>query len=102
MEIFVSNHSFNNKHGIKVGEDFKKHPSIHWLPKVHKKADKFRYNFYSRSCSTQELSVRMTLVLQATCIKTHVKSSVSKFMKTLGLIYYITPPTSFQPSHWLK
>ena len=38
MEIFDSHDSFNNKHGIKVEEDFKNLASIHWLPKVHKKA----------------------------------------------------------------
>jgi len=36
-------------------------------------------------CSLKEVSVRLTLVLQA--IKTHVKSTVSKFLKTLGLNY---------------
>jgi len=34
MEIFDSHDSFNNKHDIKVEEDFKNLPSIHWLPKV--------------------------------------------------------------------
>jgi len=38
MEIFDSHYSFNNKHGIQVDEDSKNLPSIHWLPKVHKKA----------------------------------------------------------------
>jgi len=86
MEIFDSHDSFNNKHGIKVEEDFKNFPSIHWLPKVHKKPYKFRYIVNSRSCSTKELSIRMTSVLQA--IKIHVKNTVTKFMKTLGLIYF--------------
>jgi len=81
MEIF----DFKNKHSIKVEEYFKNLPPIHWLPKVHKKPHKFGYIVNSRSCSTKELSIRMTLVLQA--IKTHVKRTVSKFMKTLGLIY---------------
>jgi len=71
MDIFDSHDSFNIKHSIKVEEDFKNLPSIHWLPKVHKKRYKFRYIVNSRSCSTKELSISMTLVLQA--IKTHVK-----------------------------
>jgi len=63
MEIFDSHDSFNNKHGIKVEDDFKNLPSIHWLPKVHKKPYKFRHIVNSRPCSTKELSIRMTLVL---------------------------------------
>jgi len=54
MEIFDSHDSFNNKHGIKVEEDFKNLPSFHLLPKVHKKPDKVRYFVNSRSCSTKE------------------------------------------------
>ena len=83
MEIFASHESFNNKHGIQLEDNFNKLPTIHWLPKVHKRPYKFRYIVNSRSCSTKELSVRMTFVLQA--IKTHVKSTVIKFMRTLGL-----------------
>jgi len=71
MEKFDTHDLFNNKPGIKVEEDFKNLPSIHWLPKIHKKPYTFRYIVNSRSCSTKELSIRMTLVLQA--IKAHVK-----------------------------
>jgi len=42
MEIFVSHDSFNNKHGIKLEDNFKNLPTIHWLPKVHKIPFKFR------------------------------------------------------------
>ena len=78
---------FNNKHGIELEDNFNNLPTIHWLPKVHKRPYKFRYIVNSRFCSTKELSVRMTFVLQA--IKTHVKkSTVIKFMRTLGLTYF--------------
>jgi len=75
---------FNNKHGIKLEDNFNNLPTIHCLPKVHKIPYKFRYIVNSRSCSTKELSVRTTFIFQA--IKTHVKkSTVIKFMRTLGL-----------------
>ena len=64
MEIFVSHVSFNNKHGIQLEDNFNKLPTINWLPKVHKRPYKFRYIVNSRSCSTKELSVRMTFVLK--------------------------------------
>jgi len=38
MEIFDSHDSVYNKHWNKVEEYFQNLPSIHWLPKVHKKA----------------------------------------------------------------
>jgi len=71
IEIFDSHDSVYNKHGNKVEDYFQNLPSIHWLPKVHKKPYKFRYIVNSRSVSTKEWSIRMTLVLQA--IKIHVK-----------------------------
>jgi len=83
MEIFDSHNSFNNKHGIKVEENFKNLPSIHRLPKVHKKPYNFRYIVNSRSCSTKELSIRMTLVLQA--IKANVKKYCLKVYENSGV-----------------
>ena len=53
---------FNNKHGIELEDNFNNLPTIHWLPKVHKRPYKFSYIVNSRSCSTKELSVRMTFV----------------------------------------
>ena len=45
----LSHDSINNKHVIKVEEDFKNLPYIHWLPKVHLKPYKFRHIANSRS-----------------------------------------------------
>jgi len=50
MEIFVSNYSFSNKHGIKLEDNFKHLPTIHWLPKVLKIPFKYRYIVNSRYC----------------------------------------------------
>jgi len=68
---------------LKVEEDFKNFPSIYWLPKVHKKPYKFRFIVNYRSCSTKELFIRMTLVLQA--IKTHVKKYCHKYTDIPGV-----------------
>jgi len=62
MEVFALHDSFNNKHGIELEDNFNNLPTIHWLPKVHKRPYKFSYIVNSRSCSTKELSVRMTFV----------------------------------------
>jgi len=83
LKYFYSHDSFNRQHCIKVEEDFKNLPSIHWLPKVRKKPYKFRYIVNSRSCSTKELSIRMALVLQA--IKTHVKKDCLKVYENSGV-----------------
>jgi len=62
MEILLHTDSFNNKHGIKLEDNLNNLPTIQWLPKVHKRPNKFRNIVNSRSCSTKELSVRMTFV----------------------------------------
>ena len=43
MEIFALHDSFNNKPGIELEDNFNNLPTIHWLPKVHKRPYKFRY-----------------------------------------------------------
>jgi len=86
MEIFASHDSFNNKHSIKLEDNFNIFPTFHWLPTSLQMTYKIRYIVNSRSCSTTELSVRMTSVLKG--IKTHMKSTVIKFMRTLGLAYF--------------
>ena len=70
MEIVASHDSFNNKHSIKVEEDFKNFPFIHWLPRVYKNLYKFIYIVHSRTWSTKNVSFSMTLVLQS--INSHV------------------------------
>ena len=67
MEIVASHDSFNNKHSIKVEENF---PFIHWLPRVYKNLYKFIYIVHSRTWSTKNVSFSMTLVLQS--INIHV------------------------------
>ena len=100
MEIFDSHDSFNNKHGIKVEEDFKNLPSIHWLPKVYKKPYKFRYIGNSRSCSTKELSIRMALVLQA--IKSHVKKYCLKVYENSGVNLFWSIDNSLEVINAIK
>jgi len=43
IEIFASHDSFNNKYGIKLDDNFNNLPSVHWLPKVHKRPYRFRF-----------------------------------------------------------
>jgi len=69
--MFASHESFGDKHGIQLEENFNKLPTIHWLPRVHGGPYKFRYIVNSRSCSAEELSVRVAFVLQA--IGAHVR-----------------------------
>jgi len=100
MEIFDSHDSFNNKHGITV-ENFKNTPSIHWLPKNHKKPYKFRYIVKSRSCSTiKELSIRMTLVIQA--IKTRVKKYCLKVYENSGVNFFWSIDNSLEVINAIK
>ena len=53
-----------------VNEDQDKLPTMYWLPKLHKRPYKARFNANSSSCTTTELSKLLTSYL--TAIKSHV------------------------------
>ena len=54
------------KFGLFVDEDHSKLPTLYWLPKLHKR----RFIANSSTCTTTELSIRLTSSL--TAIKNHV------------------------------
>ena len=58
------------KFGVFVDDDQSKHPTIYWLPKLHKRPYKSRFIATSSSCTTTMLSIRLTSCLVAT--KNHV------------------------------
>ena len=58
------------KFEVFVDEDHSKLPTIYWLPKLHKRPSKSRFNANSSSCITTELSILLTSCL--TAIKNHV------------------------------
>ena len=100
VEMFASHESFGDKHGIQLEENFNKLPTIHWLPRVHGGPYKFRYIVNSRSCSTKELSVRMTFVLQA--IKTHVKKYCHKVYENSGVNLFWSIDNSLEVINAIK
>ena len=61
------------KFGVFVDEDDSKLPTIYWLPKLHKRPYKSRFNANSSSCTTTELSILLTSCLTA------IKNNVIKY-----------------------
>ena len=57
------------KFGVFVDKDHSKVPTLYWLPKLHKRPYKSRFIASSSSCTTTELSIRLTSCL--TVIKNH-------------------------------
>ena len=51
-------------------EDLSKLPTLYWLPILHKRPYKLRFIVNSSSCTTTELSIRLTSCL--TAINNHV------------------------------
>ena len=58
------------KFSVCVNEGQDKLPTMHWLPKLHKRPYKARFIANSSSCTTTELSKLLTSCL--TAIKSHV------------------------------
>ena len=58
------------KFGLFVDEEHSKLPTLYWLPKLHKRPYKSRFNSNSSACTTTELSILLTSCLAA--IKNHV------------------------------
>ena len=56
--------------GVFVDEDHSKLPTINWLPKLHKRPNKSRFNANCSSCTTTQLSILLTSC--PTAIKNHV------------------------------
>ena len=57
------------KFGVFVDKDHRKVPTSYWLPKLHKILYKSRFIAISSSCTTTELSIRLTSCL--TVIRNH-------------------------------
>ena len=58
------------KFGVFVDEDHRKLPTLYWLPKLHNRPYKSRFNASSSSCTKTELSILLISCL--TAIKNHV------------------------------
>ena len=58
------------KFGLFVDEGHSKHPTLYWLPKLHKRPYKSRFIANSSACTTTELSILLNSCL--TAIKNHV------------------------------
>ena len=63
--------------GVLVDEDYSKLPTLYWLPKLHKRPHKSRFIANSRSCTTTELSIRLTSCL------TVIKNYAIKYCTTV-------------------
>ena len=46
--------------GVFVDQDHSKLPTLNWLPKLHRIPYKPRFIFNSSSCTTAELSIRLS------------------------------------------
>ena len=68
------------KFGVFADEGHSKHPTLHWLPKLHKRPYKWRYIANHSSCTTTELSILLTSCLTA------IKNHVIKYCKTVNEI----------------
>ena len=51
--------------GISVSEDYKRLPSIYWLPKLHKNPTKTRFIIAAPTCSAKPLSTYFTINFQS-------------------------------------
>ena len=69
------------KFSVCVNEGQDKHPTMYWLPKLHKRPYKAKLIANSSSCTTTELSKLLTSCL--TAIKSHV---IRNFMDSLNMI----------------
>ena len=58
------------KFSVFVDEDLRKFPTLHWLPKLHKRPYKSRFIANSNSYTSTKLSTVLTSCL--TAIKSHV------------------------------
>ena len=65
-----------------VDEHHSKLPTLHWLPKLHKRPYKSRFIANSSSCTTTELSILLTSCL--TAIKNHVIIYCTTFYERNG------------------
>ena len=72
------------KFALFVDEDHSKLPTLYWLPKIHKRPYKSRFNANSSACTTTELSILLLSCL--TAIKNHVIKQL--FMKEMVKIYF--------------
>ena len=81
-ETSVANgHQFHiaAKFVVFVDEAHSKLPTLYWLPKLHKRSYKSRFIANSSSCTTTELSIRLTSCLNA------IKNQVIKYCTTVYL-----------------
>ena len=70
---------------LRAGCEITQHklPTMYWIPKLHKKSFKARFNANSSSCTTTKLSILLTSCL--TKIKEHVKFYCDKAYENSGI-----------------
>ena len=69
-----------------AGEGHSRLPTLYWLPKLIERSYKSRFIANSSSCTTTELSIRLTSCL--TAIKTISLNIALQFMKGMVNIYF--------------
>ena len=74
------------KFGLYVDGDHKKLPTLYWLPKLHKRPYKSRFNANSSAFTTTELSILLTSCL--TAIKFMSLNIAQQFKKEMVKIYF--------------
>ena len=72
--------------GMFVNKDHIKLPTIHWLPKLHKRPFKSRFIVSSSSSTSTELSILLTSCL--TAIKNHIIKYCTTVYERNGKIYF--------------
>ena len=76
-EILANHKSFMASINITLNTKSEDLPCLYWIPKLHKIPYKQRYIAGSSSCSTKELSIRLTKILSA------VKEGLQKYCETV-------------------
>ena len=72
--------------GVKAKENQDRVPTLYWLPKLHKKLYKARFNANSSCCTTTELSKLFTTCL--TAVKNMLSSTVKRYMRDPVKTYF--------------
>ena len=76
--IYSHSNEISNKFAVDVKESQNRLPTMHWLPKLHKRPYKARFIANSSSCTTTELSKLLTSCLTA------IKAKVIKYCETVS------------------
>ena len=86
MPIGISTTCVSTLFGLFFDEDHSRHPTLYWLPKLHKQPYKSRFMANSSACTTTDLSILVTSCL--TAIKNTSLNIAQQFMKEMVKNYF--------------